>query len=73
MKNITFSEKRDIERILSAGDVTQDNVVRIVSSLAKYNLSIRHMEDEENYEYIKHWLKMHYQYYVETELYSIIQ
>lgn len=73
MKSMTFSEKRDIEKILSSGEVTQDNVVCIISSLAKYNLSINHMEDDDNYAYINNWLKAHYLYYVETELHSTIK
>ena len=73
MKNVIFSEKKDIEKILSSGEVTQDNVVRIISSLAKYNFSIKNMNDKDNYEYIKNWLKIHYRHYVETELYSVIK
>jgi hypothetical protein len=30
------------------------------------------MSDEDNYLYIKNWLSIHYQYYVETELYNVI-
>lgn len=73
MKKVTFSEKKDIEKILTSGDVTQDNVVHVISSIAKYNFSVKNMSDEENYLYIKNWLKIHYLYYVETELYGIIQ
>jgi hypothetical protein len=73
MKNVTFSEKKDIEKVLSSGEVTQDNVVSVISSIAKYNLSVKHMNDDDNYAYIKNWLKIHYQYYVETELYHTIQ
>lgn len=73
MKNVTFSERKDIEKVLSSGDVTQDNVVHVISSIAKYNLSVKNMTDDENYKYIKNWLAIHYQYYVETELYGIIQ
>lgn len=73
MRNVIFSEKKDIEKILSSGEVTQDNVVRIISSLAKYNFSIKNMNDTENYEYINNWLQIHYRHYVETELYSIIK
>ena len=73
MKNVTFSEKRDVEEIISSGVVTQDNVVSIISSIAKYNLSVKHMTDEDNYNYIKNWLIIHYQHYVETELHSVIK
>lgn len=73
MKNVTFSEKKDIEKVLSSGEVTQDNVVYTISSLAKYNFSVKNMSDDENCKDIKKWLKVHYQYYVETELYNIIQ
>lgn len=73
MKNMTFSEKRDIEKVLSSGEVTQDNLVHVISSIAKYNLKIKKMTDEENYLYIKSWLKIHYKCYVETELHGIIQ
>lgn len=73
MKNVTFSERRDIEKVLSSGEVTQDNIVYVISSLAKYNFSVKNMTDDENYKYIKDWLKIHYQYYVETELYHTIQ
>jgi hypothetical protein len=73
MKNVTFSEKRDIEKVLCSGEVTQDNVVHVVSSLAKYNLSVHGMTDEENYSCITSWLRSHYQYYIETELYDTIQ
>ena len=60
MKNITFSEKRDIEKVLASGEVTQDNLVHVISSLAKYNLNINKMADDKNYSYIKNWLKIHY-------------
>lgn len=70
---MTFSEKKDIEKILASGEVTQDNVVHVISSIAKYNYSVKNMNDEDNYSYIKNWLKAHYSYYVETELYSIVQ
>lgn len=73
MKNITFSEKRDIEKVLASGEVTQDNLVYVISSLAKYNLNINKMADDKNYSYIKKWLKIHYKYYIETELHSLIQ
>ena len=73
MKKITFSEKRDIEKVLCSGEVTQDNVVHVISSLAKYNLSVHNMSDEENYLCITNWLKSHYLYYIETELYDTIQ
>lgn len=73
MKNVIFSEKKDIEKVLASGEVTQDNVVRVISSIAKYNLSIHNLSDEDNYVCITNWLKAHYQYYVETELHSIIQ
>lgn len=73
MKKMTFSEKKDIEKILASGEVTQDNVVHVISSIAKYNCSVKSMNDEDNYAYIKNWLKAHYSYYVETELYSVIQ
>ena len=58
MKNITFSEKRDIEKVLASGEVTQDNLVHVISSLAKYNLNINKMTDDKNYSYIKNWLKI---------------
>jgi hypothetical protein len=73
MKNVTFSEKKDIERILASGEVTQDNVVHVISSMAKYNLNIHGMTDAENYSCITRWLKTHYKYYIETELHSTIQ
>ena len=66
MKNVIFSEKKDIEKVLASGEVTQDNVVRVISSMAKYNLSIHNLSDEDNYVCITNWLKAHYQYYVET-------
>lgn len=73
MKNVTFSEKRDIEKVLFSGEVTQDNIVHVISSIAKYNLIIKNMSDEDNCTYITNWLKIHYKYYVETELHGIIQ
>ena len=73
MKNVIFSEKKDIEKVLTSGEVTQDNVVSVISSLAKYNLSIHGLSDEDNYDNITNWLKTHYQYYIETELHSVIQ
>ena len=73
MKNVTFSEKRDIEKVLFSGEVTQDNIVHVISSIAKYNLIIKNMSDEDNCIYITNWLKIHYKYYVETELHGIIQ
>lgn len=73
MKNVIFSEKKDIEKVLTSGEVTQDNVVSVISSLAKYNLSIHGLSDEDNYDNITSWLKTHYQYYIETELHSVIQ
>lgn len=73
MKNVIFSEKKDIEKVLTSGEVTQDNVVKVISSLAKYNLSMHNLRDEDNYACITHWLKTHYRYYVETELHSVIQ
>lgn len=72
MKKLTFSEKKDIEKVLASGDVTQDNVVHVISGIAKYNFRVKHMSDEDNYSYIKNWLSIHYQYYVETELYGVI-
>ena len=72
MKKMTFSETRDIEKILASGEVTQDNVVHVISSIAKYNFRIKHMDDKANYLYIKKWLQEHYSYYVETELYGTI-
>ena len=73
MKNITFSERNDIEKILLSGEVTQDSVVSVISSMAKYNLNVHKMSDEENYSNITQWLKAHYKYYVETELHSTIR
>ena len=73
MKNITFSERNDIEKILLSGEVTQDSVVSVISSMAKYNLNVHQMSDEENYTSITQWLESHYKYYVETELHSTIQ
>lgn len=73
MKNVIFSERKDIEKVLLSGEVTQDNVVSVISSFAKYNLSIHGLNDEDNYIYITNWLKIHYQYYIETELHSVIQ
>lgn len=73
MKNVTFSEKRDIEAVISSGVVTQDSVVSVISSIAKYNYSVLDMNDEENCTYIKNWLAAHYAHYVETELHSVIK
>lgn len=70
---MTFSETRDIERILASGEVSQDNVVRVISSMAKYNLNIHKMNDDDNCACIKKWLNDHYKYYVETEMHGIIQ
>lgn len=72
MKKLTFSEKRDIERVLASGEVTQDNVVHVISGIAKYNFRIKHLSDDDNYLHIKNWLIIHYKNYVETELYSTI-
>lgn len=73
MRKMTFSEKRDIESVLASGEVTQDNVVCVISSMTKYNLSICEMSDEQNYMCVSTWLKAHYKNYVETELHSVIQ
>ncbi len=73
MKNITFSERKDIEKTLLSGEVSQDNIVPVISSMAKYNLYVHKMSDEENYISITQWLKSHYKYYVETELNSTIR
>lgn len=73
MKNVIFSEKKDIEKVLASGEVTQDNVVSVISSIAKYNLSIHGLSDDDNYTCITGWLKTHYRYYVETELHSVIR
>lgn len=73
MKNVTFSEKNDIERVISSGEVTQDNVGRVISSFAKYNFSILHMDDDANFNTISKWLKKHYNGYVETEFFDIIR
>ena len=73
MKSMTFSEKHDIEKVLASGEVTQDNVNRVISSFAKYNFSIKAMSDDENFIAISHWLKVHYKGYVETEFFDIIK
>ena len=73
MKNVIFNEKRDIENIISSGDVTQDSVNRVISSMAKYNLYIRKLNDEDNYYNIAEWLKTNYSLYIETEFDHIIR
>jgi hypothetical protein len=73
MKNVTFSEKRDVEAIIESGVVTQDSVVSVISSIAKYNCSVKHMNDQDNCNFIKNWLTIHYAHYVETELHSVIR
>lgn len=73
MKNVTFSETKDIEKILLSGEVTQDNVVHVISSMTKYNLSVCGMNDEDNCNSVTRWLKKHYKYYVATELHDVIQ
>lgn len=72
MQKLTFSEKKDIERVLSSGEVTQDNIVHVISGIAKYNFRVQSLTDDESYNHITNWLKTHYSYYVETELYSTI-
>lgn len=72
MKNVVFSEKRNIEKIILSGEVSQDNVVHVISSMAKYNYSINNMSDKDNYNAIVKWLSKNYKYYVETELNNVI-
>ena len=73
MKNVTFSEKRDIEKVLFSGEVTQDNIVHIISSIAKYNLIIKNMSDEDNCTYITNWLKIHYHSYNKISIIKIFE
>lgn len=72
MKNVTFSEKNDIEKILASCDVTPDNVNCVISSLSKYNFHVLHMDDKVNFDFISKWLKKHYDRYIETEFFDII-
>ena len=72
MKNVVFSEKRNIEKIILSGEVSQDNVVHVISSMAKYNYCINNMSDKDNYNAIVKWLSKNYKYYVETELNNVI-
>lgn len=72
MKNVIFSEKKNIEKMLASGEISQDNIVYLISSLAKYNFRVHGMDDKKNYEYITNWLKIHYKYYIETELNDVI-
>ena len=73
MKNVIFNERRDIENIINSGEVTQDTVNKVISSMAKYNLYIKNLSDEENYCDISEWLKINYCLYIETEFDSIIR
>ncbi len=72
MKNVIFSEKKNIEKILLSGEISQDNIVYVISSLAKYNFRIHQMDDKSNYECITNWLKANYKYYIETELNDVV-
>lgn len=72
MKNIIFDERRDIEQIMSSGRVTLEMVDRVIMSMAKYNLWVNEMDDEENKSNICQWLEKHYSAYVETEYDPII-
>ena len=47
MKNVIFNERRDIENIINSGEVTQDTVNKVISSMAKYNLYIKNLSDDE--------------------------
>lgn len=73
MKSVIFDEKRDIESVIQSGEVTQDSVNKIISSMAKYNFYIKDMRDEDNYNNISEWLKIHYSLYIETEFDSKIR
>lgn len=73
MKSVIFNERRDIENIINSGEVTQDTVNKVISSMAKYNLYIKNLSDEENYCDISEWLKINYCLYIETEFDSIIR
>ena len=73
MKNVIFSETKYIEKVLLSGDVTQDNVVKVIGSMAKYNLRVGNLCDEDNYRQINNWLKINYRYYTETELCTLIR
>lgn len=72
MKNVIFNEKRDIENIINSGSVTIETVNRVITSMAKYNLHILGMNDEDNKANIHQWLKKYYSAYVETAYYAII-
>ena len=72
MKNVIFSEKKNIEKIMLSGEISQDNVVHVISSMAKYNYRVNNINDKDNYNAIVWWLNRNYKYYVETELNSII-
>ena len=73
MKNVIFNERRDIENVINSGEVTQDTVNKVISSMAKYNLYIKNLSDEENYCDISEWFKINYCLYIETEFDSIIR
>lgn len=72
MKNVIFNEKRDIENIINSGKVTLETVNRVIMSIAKYNLRVLEMNDEDNKTNIHQWLKKYYLAYVETAYDAII-
>lgn len=72
-KNIVFSETKEVERVLVSGKVTKDNIITVIDNMARYNLNIKNMSDKDNCNNIIEWLKIYHMYYVEPELYNVIQ
>lgn len=67
-----FSTIKEVELVLRSGEITQDNIFSVISSMATYNFIVKHLDDDENYHDIVEWVKSHYKYYLDKSQYCSI-
>lgn len=62
--NIVFSETKEVELVLRSGEITHNNILKVINSMVSYNFIVKNMSDEDSYNNIIEWIKLYYKYYI---------